>query len=391
MKLSSSILCGAVAIVTALTSCTGKSTDNSGKSNGNTINGELAAILDKYFNPVDTIIVTPDVIVSTDILYSDNLRTGNRIILVTDKTTSVTDTTVIKGSFYKISSNNPDKIQISFGVDTATYALSDLPSMINPLEQIMIPNTKLVAINEKYNFSKTDSDFDSTSYFIAEVYVSNNAKSDLTPFLTRSLQASLQDMFSGIVMDTISPGMNLYQASDFLSKQFEKACLVEPEDDEITPNYLYDALYYPDWQSADGNLVTYHLSNQYFVGEQGIDFGIYLTFDMKHNKVLGVDDIFTPSGFEKAIELLDNQVSDYAADTDGYTCSAGLSEEWISYSQGPNYYVKYNGFFYPRPALTPNGVAFAYISGEIANFMEGVHYFLIPYSKLKGAIKQDIK
>lgn len=42
----------------------------------------------------------------------------------------------------------------------------------------------------------------------------------------------------------------------------------------------------------------------------------------------------------------------------------------------------YDGTYYPRPALTNQGVVFSYQPYEKGSFAEGILHFVIPYSKL---------
>lgn len=379
MKISTLIIGGAVASVMALASCSSRPAANQA--------AEVLAEMDASDILVgDTIIKSDDVTVTTSMYIAKDGMEALQLILVTDNATSVTDTTLVDSSYFQISSNDPNNIQLSLGVDTANYDLTSLPAIIRPMEQIVLPETLPVNVCEKFNFGKVEPDFDLSSYFMALVFVRNHPKHDVTMFLTRSLQNSLLEMFDDNEIDTIAPEMNVRQATDFLKDQFEKASRNRAGDSEFMANYYFGATYYPDWQSADENLVTYHLINElYFGGAHGQSNGIYVTFDVKRNKALDIADIFTPEGFDKAVQLLTEQVKTY---TEGRITSADLGEQCLSDS--PGYYVNYNGKFYPRPALTPHGVAFAYQPYDIAPFSEGIIYFLIPYSQLEGSLKAGL-
>ncbi len=363
MKKSSLIFAIALGTVAVMTSC--------GSRNVNTL-------ADDSITPGDTIYASPEITVTTAYAADDS---GDVSTLIVRHTATSSDTTLVNGVFTGINVDYPD-IKLTLGVDTASYALASLPGEITPMDQFSIPGTLKVEKNKKI----VTGDDGAAGYFDVTVYVRRHPKLDVAEFLNTSLQNSFDNLFVEGTVDQVTPEMDVTQAVDFLADQFEKGYSdLAADNDEIIP-YTYQAYYYPDYQSSDGNLVTYFLYNQLFTGgAHGTDNATYVTFDVDGRKALGIEDIFTPQGFETASVLLAEKVAEA---TDGSITTAYLTDEISEY---PSYYVNYKGKLYPRPALTPGGVAFVYQPYDISSFAEGIRYFLIPYTSLKGCLNPALK
>lgn len=325
----------------------------------------------------DTIVDTDSTVVATCYLLSGDGTTARTILLRTSKATSKTDTTLIDGFYSRLEACG-SSLHVINGVDTASYPFATLPQVIKPIDQMRLPGSLLVESNHSFAVS----DEAPKCEFSASIYVRRHPKLDVTQFLNNSLQQSFDQMFDSGAVARVAPEMDVKQASDFLAQQFEKAYRQEYKAETVTPIYTYDAFYYPDWQSPDEKLVTYMLYNDlYYGGAHGTSNGTYVTFDSSTGKALGIEDIFTPAGFDSAEKILAEQVAKY---TGGTITTAYLQGEG---HESNGYYVTYKDKTYPRPALTPAGVAFAYQPYDIAPFSEGIRYFLIPYDALKGALK----
>ena len=336
-----------------------------------------ATIADDTITPGDTIYSSPDITVTTAYAADDS---GDVSTLIVRNTATSTDTTLINGVFTGIRVDYP-MLKLTLGVDTASYALASLPGEITPMEQFSIPGTLKVEKTEKV----VTGDDGAAGYFDVTVYVRRHPKLDVTEFLNTSLQNSFDNLFVEGTVDRITPEMDVNQAVDFLADQFDKGYSeLAAENDEILP-YTYQAYYYPDYQNENGNLITYFLYNQLFTGgAHGTDNATYVTFDVEGRKALGIEEIFTPSGFETASRLLAEKVAEA---TGGSITTASLPDEISEY---PSYYVNYKGKLYPRPALTRDGVAFVYQPYDISSYAEGMRYFLLPYSELKGCLQPGV-
>ncbi|MDE5785211.1 MAG: RsiV family protein [Duncaniella sp.] len=363
MKKSALIFAAALSAGAMLTAC--------GSKNGS------SEFNDDIITPGDTLFTSPDLMVITAYAADDD---GDVATLLVRSTPLSSDTTEIDGFFTGIIADSIN-VKLSLGVDTATYTLAALPREIDPLEQFALPGT--LKVDEDKDV-KTGVD-GAEGYYDVTVYVRRHPKLDVTGFLTASLQNSFDKLFAGDAVDRVTPEMDVEQAADFLADQFEKGYKELVAGGEVTLPYTYEALYYPDYQTADGNLVTYHLYNQLFTGgAHGAENAVYVTFDVKGGKALGIEEMFTPKGFETAEALLAARV---AAATDGAITTAYLPDAITDY---PAYYVNYQGRLYPRPALTNDGVVFVYQPYDISSYADGIRYFLLPYAELEGCMNPQI-
>ncbi|MDE6416292.1 MAG: RsiV family protein [Duncaniella sp.] len=359
MKKSLLFFAAALGVGSLLTACGSKST--------------TTEFSDDTVTPGDTLFASPGLVVTTAYAADDD---GDVSTLIVRTTAAASDTTEIEGMFTGITADSLN-VKLSFGVDTATYVLASLPEEIKPVEQFALTGA-LKVDEDKTVTTNVDG---ATGYFDATVYVRRHPKLDVTNFLTASLQSSFDKLFPQQTLDRVTPEMDVEQAADFLADQFDKGYKTLVATGDITLPYTYEAFYYPDYQSEDGSLITYHLYNQTFTGgAHGNENAVYVTFDAKAGKALGIEEIFTAKGFEKAEQLLAAKV---ASATEGAIESAYLPDAVTDY---PTYYVNYRGKLYPRPALTDNGVVFVYQPYDISSYADGIRYFLLPYSELDGCL-----
>lgn len=332
---------------------------------------------DETVTPGDTIFASPGLTVFTAYATDDD---GEVSSLIVRNTPNASDTTEIEGYYTGIKADSLN-VKLYFGVDTATYVLATLPEEIKPVEQFALKGALKV---DEGKTVKTDVAA-ATGSFDVTVYVRRHPKLDVTNFLTASLQSSFDKMFDNQSLDVVTPEMDVEQAADFLADQFEKGYKAVVADGSINFPYTYVAFYYPDYQNEEGNLVTYHLYNETFVGgAHGAENAAYVTFDTKAGKALGIEEIFTPNGFEKASELLGAKVAEASQ---GVFTTADLPDGITNY---PSYYVNYRGKIYPRPALTGEGVVFVYQPYDISSYSSGIRYFLLPYTELEGCLNPDV-
>ncbi len=363
MKKTALFFAAALGVGSMLTACGSKSTSND--------------FSEDTVTPGDTLFVSPGLTVTT--AYAADAAGDVSTLLVRTSATA-SDTTEIEGMYTAIAADSLN-VKFSFGVDTATYALATLPAEVNPIEQFALPGT--LKVDEDKTVDTTVDG--ATGSFDVTVYVRRHPKLDVTEFLNTSLQNSFDKLFPKQTLDRVTPEMDVEQAADFLADQFDKGYNNLVATGEVTLPYTYEAYYYPDYQNEEGNLVTYHLYNQSFTGgAHGTENAVYVTFDAKAGKALGIEEIFTEKGFETAEGLLAAKV---AATTEGAIETAYLPDAVTDY---PTYYVNYRGKLYPRPALTKEGVVFVYQPYDISSYADGIRYFLLPYSELDGCLKPEV-
>lgn len=365
----------AIFIVAAFIAFVGCNSKKASESNEMSSSGSAADVSDDS-EAADTIFHSGSGVVAASYQLVDGGQ-GSRLLIVRNNG-SQSDTTVVRG-FYNTPEADGDLIVFVNGIDTARYDADTLGAEITPLNKMMLQNVGKVTASR--NFSVDDGE--SVCSYDVTIYHRHNSGAEMTRLLSQTLQLNFDAMmFDSLSYSRVTPDMTIKQAADFVGEEFEDAYRKEFTGADYVAPYSFDALYYPEWESADGRYVTYFLSSDlYFGGAHGMNGALYVTFDSNSGKSLGVSDIFTPSGFEKAMEILASKVKDY---TSGRVTTAYLITDSETVSE---YYQMHDGRIYPRPALTRHGVAFAYQPYDIAPFSEGVRFFLIPYSELHGALK----
>jgi hypothetical protein len=110
---------------------------------------------------------------------------------------------------------------------------------------------------------------------------------------------------------------------------------------------------------------------EYSGGAHGNGFSLYRILDLKNQKRLGMNDIFTPTGVKALPKLIENRFrSQYGLKPGQSLRDAGLFENRISKATQNVY-------------LTPKGVVFSYTTYEIGPYAMGPIEVFVPYSELK--------
>lgn len=114
----------------------------------------------------------------------------------------------------------------------------------------------------------------------------------------------------------------------------------------------------------------------------------YLTFNEETGYILGYEEIIGAKAFPDAIKLLEQKLTakeaQYRDMDEPYP--AGMDAEQLEANASEIIKEVYQGLYYPRPALTKEGIVFSYQPYEKGAFCEGILHFVIPYSKLKTKI-----
>ena len=120
------------------------------------------------------------------------------------------------------------------------------------------------------------------------------------------------------------------------------------------------------------------------MGAHGFMEEYYLTFDNENGRILGYNDIFGANDLKKALELLEQEITAQKKEFMNFDGIYPASLEKDELESNASEILKgiYDGTYYPRPALTIQGVVFSYQPYEKGSFAEGILHFVIPYSKL---------
>ena len=292
------------------------------------------------------------------------------------------------------------QLKFAMGVDTVAYNIRNLPDSINPIERLLPPG--IVKHHYSRSFSLSDStwncDFKFTSYlpehhpiwqrqFLATVmrndiqglYLDNKG-ADRVLKEYYSIKATPRKI-GGADASSMSPE----QIAEHVSRENERLYRKEFSIEDFGPKYDYMMEVAPAWKSKNGQYLTYRFYTYYYtMVAHGFMEEYYLTFDNKNGRIIGYNDIFGAKDFKKAVELLEQDITaqkNELWESDGiYKASIEMDELESNVSE----ILKevFDGTYYPRPALTKQGVVFSYQPYEKGSFAEGILHFVIPYSKL---------
>lgn len=325
--------------------------------------------------------------------------------LVTYKDTVPVDTCWVIGNGTYVADGSILKFAI--GVDTIRYDMRHLPDSVNPTREILPAN--IVEHKYAHSFELTDSSWRCDFKFLA--YLPENHPSWLNQFIATIMRNDIQALYldnkgadrilkeyygikakpkkvNGIDAANMTPkeiARNFATVHEQLYRNEFKA-----EDvDGHGPKYDYMLEISPAWTSPDGRYVTYRFYSYYYtMGAHGFMEEYYLTFNEESGNILGYEEIIGAQAFPDAIKLLEQKLTAKEAqyrDMDELY-PAGMDAEQLEANASEIIKEVYQGSYYPRPALTKEGIVFSYQPYEKGAFCEGILHFVIPYSKLKTKI-----
>lgn len=298
---------------------------------------------------------------------------------------------------------NGDNLEFAIGVDTVSYPLRKLPKSVDPERELL--SKDVVRHTYHHSFELTDSSRNCDFNFIA--YLPKNYPKWIKQFIATVMRNDIQAIFldnkgseriineyyginkkpkriRGIDAYSLTPEkIAKHFAKDF-ETHYRKDLTVEAYDGR-GPKYDYMLTVAPAWKSKDGRLVTYRFYSYYYTsGMHGYMEEYYLTFDNESGNMLGWKDIFTDKGFKSAIGLLEQKL--YGHRNTYTTCDghypAYLRDSELEANASEIIKERHDSIYYPRPALTKNGVVFSYQPYEMGAFSEGILHFPLPYKAL---------
>lgn len=322
--------------------------------------------------------------------------------LVTYKDTVPVDTCWVIGNGTYVADGSILKFAI--GVDTIRYDMRHLPDSVNPTREILPANT----VEHKYahSFELNDSSWRCDFKFLA--YLPENHPTWLNQFIATIMRNDIQALYldnkgadrilkeyygikakpkkvNGIDAANMTP-KEIARHFATVHEQLYRNEFKAEDVDGHGPKYDYMLEISPAWTSADGRYVTYRFYSYYnTMGAHGFMEEYYLTFNEETGNILGYKEIIGTKAMPDAIKMLEQKLTakeaQYRDMDEPYP--AGMDAEQLEANASEIIKEVYQGSYYPRPALTKEGIVFSYQPYEKGAFCDGILHFVIPCSKLK--------
>lgn len=302
-----------------------------------------------------------------------------------------------------------ESLKFAIGVDTVYYNLKSLPNAVSPEKELLPPGVKEYAYNHPSSISDSSRNCD----FAFRAYLPDNPPAWLKQFIAVIMRNDINGMYldnngADRILDEYYgikkrprkvAGLNAAVKSPeeiarYFSKVRERLYRNEfgDEDDRYPgPKHDYMMNVAPAWESSDKKYATYRFYIYYdMMGIHGFMEEYYISFNKDTGAILGFNDLFPKKDSDEIIRLLDRKLTErkvamgYRSD---FGFSSGLRKEELASNTGAIIKERMNSLYYPRPAMTRNGVVFSYQPYEAAAFSDGVVHLLVPYSEFKNHLK----
>lgn len=285
------------------------------------------------------------------------------------------------------------------GIDTIRYDMRYLPDSIQPILALLPSGT--VEHSYTRSFKLNDSSWRCDFKFLA--YLPKGHPTWLNQFIATIIRNDIQGLYldnkgadrilkeyysikatlrkiGGINASSMSPE----QIAVHFSTEHERLYRKDFTEEDFGPKYDYMMEVAPAWESKNGQYVTYRFYTYYYtMGAHGFMEEYYLTFDNENGRILGYNDIFGANDFKKVLDLLEQEITAQKKEFMNFDgiYPASLEKDELESNASEILKEVYDGAYYPRPALTNQGVVFSYQPYEKGSFAEGILHFVIPYSK----------
>ena len=286
------------------------------------------------------------------------------------------------------------------GIDTIRYDMRYLPDSIQPILALLPSGTVEHSYTRSFNLN--DSSWRCDFKFLA--YLPKGHPTWLNQFIATIIRNDIQGLYldnkgadrilkeyysikatlrkiGGINASSMSPE----QIAVHFSKEHERLYRKYFTEEDFGPKYDYMMEVAPAWESRTGQYVTYRFYTYYYtMGAHGFMEEYYLTFDNENGRILGYNDIFGANDLKKALELLEQEITAQKKEFMNFDgiYPASLEKDELESNASEILKEVYDGSYYPRPAMTRQGIVFSYQPYEKGSFAEGILHFVIPYSKL---------
>lgn len=291
-------------------------------------------------------------------------------------------------------------LKYAIGVDTIRYNMRHLPDSIKPILSLL--QSDIIEHRCARGFELNDSSWRCDFKFLA--YLPKGHPTWLNQFIATIMRNDIQGLYldnkgaDRILKEYYSikttprkiGGINAFsmspeQVAVHFSKEHERLYRKDFTEEDFGPKYDYMMEVAPAWESKNGQYVTYRFYTYYYtMGAHGFMEEYYLTFDNENGRILGYNDIFGANDFKKVLDLLEQEITAQKKEFMNFDgiYPASLEKDELESNASEILKEVYDGAYYPRPALTNQGVVFSYQPYEKGSFAEGILHFVIPYSKL---------
>lgn len=293
-------------------------------------------------------------------------------------------------------------LKFAIGVDTVRYNMRDLPATLNPVKALLQGNV----VEHKFarSFALSDSSCNCDFKFLA--YLPESHPTWLNQFIAIVMRNDIQAMYLdnkgadrilkeyyGIkstpkkIGGINAAGMTPKEIAGHFALEHERLYKDEypvKEYEGLGPKYDYMMEVSPAWIDKDSTYVTYRFYSYYYTaGMHGFMEEYYLTFNNHSGNLLGYSDLIGKKNFPKAIAVLEKQLTSYRSTWSSIaeTYSAALDGESLEANASEIIKEVYNGSYYPRPAITRQGIVFSYQPYEKGAFCDGILHFVQPIQK----------
>lgn len=326
--------------------------------------------------------------------YGDDITAKDVAYLIRYVDDIPRDSMVLKGPYNTLLGKN-NLCKITVGTDTVNV------NILKPFNRILdlrfrgvLPGCRFYRYSKHYTLNELSHLTD----FQINLAIQDDAPEYIRNFINETIRDDVAKYFwdcsggkiiySHIPLFNIKDGdfdqMFRYYYNQFC-KLYKKENNCESDTDEIPfgPHYSYQFYAYPVWESPDSTLITWKFYDYcYFGGAHGGETEYFLTFDNNTGRILGVADLYTNDGFNKAIDVLERQLNAYhnGEVSDELTYSVALAiDSNATAVQSTILDEVVGGKRYPRPALTRQGVVFTYQTYEKGAYWDGILHFTQPY------------
>lgn len=291
-------------------------------------------------------------------------------------------------------------LKYAIGVDTIRYNMHHLPDSIKPILSLL--QSDIIEHRYARGFELNDSSWRCDFKFLA--YLPKGHPTWLNQFIATIMRNDIQGLYldnkgaDRILKEYYSikttprkiGGINAFsmspeQVAVHFSKEHERLYRKDFTEEDFGPKYDYMMEVAPAWESKDGQYVTYRFYTYYYtMGAHGFMEEYYLTFDNENGRILGYNDIFEANDFKKVLDLLEQEITAQKKEFMNFDgiYPASLEKDELESNASEILKEVYDGSYYPRPAMTRQGIVFSYQPYEKGSFAEGILHFVIPYSKL---------
>ncbi|MDE6267120.1 MAG: RsiV family protein [Muribaculaceae bacterium] len=334
----------------------------------------------------------------------DGVQSTDGTILITLTDSIPTDTCII-GTYSNLRING-NHLLVNVGADTLRLDMRKLPKTIDPVKSLMVKGFKRCAY--RYDFALSDSSFTCEFYFQAYLprpvplwtkqFIATILNADVTGLYSNRRRDKTLSNYYGLLEGKTIDGLDISGTTTeniaaYYARMDSRLYAKEYKNNDANPagmgpKYDYMLTITPVWVNADTTLITYRFhSFSYIMGAHGMPEEYFLTFNAVSGKLLGWNDLFSQEDFQKAIAEVGRQLNNYKESfmelEETYPVSLGEEDLYTNISSVLK--EKFNDRYYPRPALTNNGIIFSYQPYEAGSFSEGILHYVIPYDDAAGA------